>query len=125
MRGYKYVVSQVVQVHPALLAELVVEAPYPLRGGRETPLLHPVDEHIYLSLFREVVRIGDESASRFNKDEFLPEILYFRIITLALLKEHPKVKQFAEEIMLAYPDYRMIETVEDKYQEALDALAGK
>ncbi len=77
------------------------------------------------AFFQRIVETGNKSKETYATDPFLPEILYFRLVALYSLKEYDQLKSSAEEFMVTYPDFRMVETVEDYYQKALEAHTKK
>jgi len=78
------------------------------------------DKELERSLYQSVVSIGDDAREKYRSDSFFPEILYFRMVALYSLNDYKNLKESAEEFMINHPDFRMIETVEDYYQKALD-----
>jgi TolB-like protein len=70
----------------------------------------------------ENVRIAEKTKGLFPGDPFLSEILYMQIVSLNQLGRYQELKPAAESFMTAYPDYRMIQGVEDYYKKALEQL---
>ena len=90
-------------------------------GDKSAAYFNDVDIQKKLAL--ENNRIAEKARNVFKGDTFLAEILYQQIMDLMFLKEFEKVKIYAEEFMLTYPDYRLIEFIEYSYQKALKALS--
>ncbi|NQT54626.1 MAG: hypothetical protein HQ551_00190 [Desulfobacteraceae bacterium] len=90
-------------------------------GQKSSEYFNDID--LQKKLAMENLRIAEKARKVFKGDPFLGEILYQQIMDLRFLKEFEKVKIYAEEFMLTYPDYRLIEFVEDTYQKALKALS--
>ena len=76
-------------------------------------------------LWLEVVAIGEKSRKTYAEDPFLAEIFYAQLLAFYSLPDYPRLKEFAEMFMIQYPDYRMIESVEDFYEKALEELSDK
>jgi len=74
-------------------------------------------------LWQKIVEIADESKALYRADPFLSEILYFQLVALYSLNDYQTLKEYAEAFLISYPSYRMVETVEDYYQKALDVLS--
>ena len=83
------------------------------------------DSLIQQNLWQKVVDIGEESRQTYADDPFLSEILYAQILALYSLPDYTRLKEYAETFMIQYPDYRMIESVEDFYEKALQELSEK
>ncbi|OHD57522.1 MAG: hypothetical protein A2014_04740 [Spirochaetes bacterium GWF1_49_6] len=77
------------------------------------------------SLYQEVINIADKSASKFKKDKFLPEIIYQKLLALVYLERWTEAKKVCEDLMVNFPDYRMMWAIEDMYERALEHLKGK
>ncbi len=75
-------------------------------------------------MWQQVVDIGEKSRAIYTNDPFLSEILYIQLLTFYSQKDYQQLKSKAEEFLMAYPDYRMIETVEDWYEKALEELSS-
>ncbi len=74
-------------------------------------------------LWRKNIEIANSGEESFKNDPFVPEIIYWKIMTLYFLRDFKQVKNESENFLIDYPDYRMIETIEDYYQNALDEIA--
>ncbi len=59
----------------------------------------------------------------YAKDPFLPELIYQTLFAYQGLGEWERVVEKCEELMLSYPDYRMMWAVEGFYERALDRLS--
>jgi TolB-like protein len=81
------------------------------------------DSLMQKKLWLEIVEIGEESRKTFADDPFLPEILYAQLLALYSLPDYTRLKEFAEAFMMQYPDFRMVEAVEDFYERALQELS--
>jgi outer membrane protein assembly factor BamD (BamD/ComL family) len=75
-------------------------------------------------MWQQVVDIGEKSRTIYTNDPFLSEILYIQLLALYSQKEYQQLKSKTEKFLMTYPDYRMIETVEDWYEKALEELSG-
>lgn len=73
-------------------------------------------------LYEENIGIAEKSREIFKNDPFLPEILYMELQSLMFLEDYAKLKEYSEAFLKAYPDYRMIESVENLYEQALQNL---
>ena len=73
----------------------------------------------------EIISITEKSRSVFANDSFMPEILYQALLASSCLEDWPSVKSRSEELMMKYPDYRMMWAVEDFYKSALEKLSGE
>ncbi len=72
------------------------------------------------ALYEEVIQIAGASETQLAGDKFLPEILYQRLLAFVYIQAWDRVKEQCEELMLDYPDYRMMWAVEDFYEDALE-----
>ncbi|HTX72333.1 MAG TPA: CsgG/HfaB family protein [Rectinemataceae bacterium] len=61
----------------------------------------------------------------YPQDSLLAESQYPPIVQLRLDRRWPELKAACETFMARWPDFRMIDSVEDAYQESLDRLSGK
>jgi hypothetical protein len=75
-------------------------------------------------MWEQVIAIGENSRTTYANDPFLPEILYIQLLAFSSQKNYLLLKANSEQFLMTYPDYRMIETVEDWYEKALEELAG-
>jgi len=73
-------------------------------------------------LCEQNIAVAEDSRETFKGDPFLPEILYMELQSFSLLNDYPKLKEYSEAFLKAYPDYRMIESVESLYEKALQNL---
>lgn len=71
-----------------------------------------------------ILRWAAEAERRWPADPFLPEVLYQRLLVLRFRPDWPAVKAACERLMAGYPDYRMMSSVEDFYELALEKLGG-
>jgi TolB-like protein len=75
-------------------------------------------------LWQQIIKIGDESRMTYADDPFLSEILYIQLLAFYSQKDYTQLKSRSEKFLMTYPDYRLVETVEDWYQTALDELSA-
>ncbi|MGA2141288.1 MAG: CsgG/HfaB family protein [Brevinematales bacterium] len=73
-------------------------------------------------LLLEIVSLAENARVAYNTDPQIPDIVYLEILALKQLKEYARLKDYSEKFLTDYPDYRMIEFIEDMYKEALDKL---
>jgi TolB-like protein len=81
------------------------------------------DTDLEQKMWQQVVDIGEKSRTIYANDPFLSEILYIQLLTFYSQKDYQQLKSKTEEFLMTYPDYRMIETVEDWYEKALENLS--
>ncbi len=74
------------------------------------------------AVYREVIRLADQAEEAWPRDEWLPEILYWRVFTQRWLENWPAVKTGCERFFVEWPDFRMNWALEDLYEAALEAL---
>lgn len=77
------------------------------------------DTDLQKKMRRQIIEIGEKSRNVYAGDPFLPEILYYQLLACYLLKDYSQLKDKSEEFLMTYPDYRLIEIVEDWYEKAL------
>ncbi len=82
------------------------------------------DTDLEQKMWQQITDIGENSRTIYANDPFLSEILYIQLLALYSQKEYQQLKSKAEEFLMTYPDYRMIETVEDWYEKALEELSS-
>lgn len=70
----------------------------------------------------EVFQIAERARDVFKKDPFFAHILFEQLGCLARLEDYNKLKTYAEEFLLKYPEYFMIESVEKIYERTLSHL---
>jgi len=70
-------------------------------------------------------QIAEKVRGVFKGDPFLPEIFSLQLQALECLEDYKRLKDYAEKFLLQYPDYRLIESVEDQYERALNKLKEK
>lgn len=83
------------------------------------------DKDLSKRCWDEVEALAAEADKRYPKDPFLSEALYAALLPLRLEGRWADLKSACERFMSDYPAYRMIASVEDMYQAALDKLSGK
>jgi tetratricopeptide (TPR) repeat protein len=71
------------------------------------------------ALYRENLKDAAKAARAFPDDPVLAEVLYMEIYNLHFLGDKKAVRVKAEEFLGRYPDYRLIEFVEDWYEQSL------
>ena len=86
---------------------------------------HFNDHELQKQMIHENERIAAKSRTMFKNDPFLAEILYVELLDLHGSTDYDKIKNLAEAFMQAYPDYRLIEFIEQKYEKTLDALSAQ
>jgi TolB-like protein len=74
-------------------------------------------------LYSEIILISEKSRKLFVKDPFLPEILYSAVLADSSLENWARLKVRCEELMMNYPDYRMMWAVENFYKRSLEELS--
>jgi len=72
---------------------------------------------------RRCLMVAEKARAAFAKDPFLPELIYQTLFAYQGLEEWARVVETSEELMLSYPDYRMMWAVEGFYERALDRLS--
>jgi outer membrane protein assembly factor BamD (BamD/ComL family) len=82
------------------------------------------DTDLQGKMWVKVIEIGESSRSTYATDPFLSEILYIQLLVFYTQKDFQQLKSKAEEFLMTYPDYRMIETVEGWYELALEKLSS-
>ncbi len=83
------------------------------------------DEATYKSMLQEMIKVSKMIRKKYPKDSFLPEVIYQELMAQYWLENYKESKAIAEELMLNYPDYRMMWAVEDFYENSLGYLEGK
>lgn len=71
---------------------------------------------------QDILSWADAARKAYPKDPFVPELVYQKLLVYRETGDWPKVRDTCEDIMGNYPDYRMIQSVEDFYAEALEQL---
>jgi TolB-like protein len=71
----------------------------------------------------EIVKIAREGRKKYSGDAFLPELIYQELLVAYYNSEYEHVLVLCEELMLGYPEYRMMWAVEDFYEDALEELS--
>jgi hypothetical protein len=82
------------------------------------------DTDLQRRLWHRVIEIGEDSKKTYAGDPFLPELLYSQLLALYSLNDYARLKPAAENFLMNYPDYRLVEFVEDWYEKALQELGG-
>jgi outer membrane protein assembly factor BamD (BamD/ComL family) len=73
-------------------------------------------------MWEQVIEIGEDSRTTYANDPFLSEILYIQLLAFYSQEDYEQLKSNSESFLMTYPDYRMIETVEDWYETSLEKL---
>lgn len=71
------------------------------------------------ALYRENLKDAARAKKAFSGDPVLSEVLYMEIFSLRILGDKKAVQSRAREFLTLYPDYRLVEFVEDWYEESL------
>jgi len=71
---------------------------------------------------RQILALADAAQMAYPKDPFLVELIYQKLLVYRETQDWLNTRDICEVIMAGYPDYRMIESVEDFYAEALERL---
>jgi len=72
---------------------------------------------------REIISIAVNGRKEFKNDPFLPELIYQQLLVTYYNDENEASLALCEELMLGFPDYRMMWAVEDFYETALEELS--
>jgi len=81
------------------------------------------DIEIEACMYNEIIYIAQQARTQFKDDPFLPEILYNELFSLKYFKKWQELMKACEYLMVTYPDYRMMWTVENFYETALEELS--
>ncbi len=71
---------------------------------------------------QEIIKISLKAKKLYKKDPFLPEVIYQELMAHYWLEDYKEAKKVAEDLMLNYPDYRMMWAIEDFYEKSLEEL---
>jgi TolB-like protein len=82
------------------------------------------DSELQKKMWLQILEIAEDSRTTYVNDPFLSEILYIQLLVYYSQQDYPQLKSKSEAFLMSYPEYRMIETVEDWYEKALEQLAG-
>jgi TolB-like protein len=80
------------------------------------------DVAVQQKVWKQIDQIGEDSRLTYKNDPFLNEILYIQLLAYYSMPDYPMLKAKAEEFLIKYPDYRLIEAVEGWYEYALEKL---
>lgn len=72
----------------------------------------------------EIVRLADQAEEAWPLDEWLPEILYWKVMAQRWLGEWEEVLAGCERLFIEWPDFRMAWALEDMYETALEELGS-
>lgn len=70
----------------------------------------------------EIINIAREGRKKYAGDAFLPEVIYQELLVSYYEDEWEHTLVLCEELMIDYPEYRMMWAVEDFYEGALEEL---
>lgn len=70
----------------------------------------------------EIIALAREARTLYARDAFLPEIIYQELLVSFYKDKWEETLVLCEELMLGYPEYRMMWAVEDFYEDALSNL---
>ena len=73
---------------------------------------------------REIIRLADQAEIAWPDDDWLPEILYWKVMAQRWLKEWEAVLTGCERIFIEWPDFRMAYGLEGMYEIALEKLGN-
>lgn len=73
-------------------------------------------------MYQKIAEAGINGREVFANDPFLPELIYQELLSYSYTYEYEEMKVTCEELMLNWPDYRMMWAIEDFYEEALENL---
>jgi len=68
----------------------------------------------------EIIRLADQADSAWPEDEWLPEILYWKVMGNRWLENWKEVRAGCERIFIRWPDFRMAWALENMYELALE-----
>lgn len=71
---------------------------------------------------KEIIRLADQAETAWPDDEWLPEILYWKVMAQRWLGEWEAVLSGCERFFIEWPDFRMAWALEDMYEIALEEL---
>lgn len=83
------------------------------------------DEATYQQMLKEIIKVSQQVRRQHPKDSFLPEIIYQELMAHYWLENYQDSLRIAEELMLHYPDYRMMWAIENFYEQSLEKLQKK
>ncbi len=70
-------------------------------------------------LYDKIISIADNAEKSPVNDQFYESVLYYRLLSLRLVKDYDKLRIYCESFMKNFPEARMMWAVEDMYEEAL------
>ena len=71
---------------------------------------------------KEIINLAVEARDRYSGDAFLPEIIYQELLAVYYEGAWEYSLALCEELMINYPEYRMMWAVEEFYEESLNNL---
>ena len=80
------------------------------------------DEQLAGYSYNEISRISREARKNWAKDPFLPELIYQELLVTYQAGKYEASMVLCEELMINYPDYRMMWAIEDFYENSIAAL---
>ncbi len=75
-------------------------------------------------MYRRMIGLSAVIQEEEPDDPFLPEIVYQELLAWHYLEEWAQVYRVCEQIMMTWPDYRMMWAVEDFYEQSLEFYSG-
>ena len=72
--------------------------------------------------YSEIVNIAGDARAKYADDAFLPEIIYQELLVTYYSERWEESMVLCEELMLGYPEYRMMWAVEDFYENSIEEL---
>ncbi|MDC7226454.1 MAG: CsgG/HfaB family protein [Spirochaetales bacterium] len=74
---------------------------------------------------KEIVAISRQARELWSDDPFLPELIYQELLVIYYEEKYEASLVLCEELMINYPDYRMMWAVEEFYEESLIELENR
>lgn len=73
-------------------------------------------------MYDKIVEISENARIALKNDPFLPEIIYSGLLSYSYTDNYPEMKEVCEELMIGWPDFRMMWAVEDFYEKVLENM---
>ena len=80
------------------------------------------DEQLADYSYSEITGISRMAREKWNDDPFLPELIYQELLVTYYSDNYEAALPLCEELMIKYPDYRMMWAVEEFYEDSLMEL---
>ncbi len=74
-------------------------------------------------MYRQMIGLSAAVQQKSSGDPFLAEVVYQELLAWRYLEEWDQVYRVCDQIMISWPDYRMMWAVEDFYESALSHFA--